>query len=149
MTTPAANQYPPPPLARSQKLVRHMPPLRSHSCCADMAGEVIAVSAQPDATAIRTKRAKPVDTALAIGASCVRNARTAGWGSGTRPKAQSPGAMNGYRKSVGGTNVSLMARGLTHLNRLSTLPALSFVPEARAPPKGCWPTTAPVGLSFT
>jgi 1-pyrroline-5-carboxylate dehydrogenase len=24
----------------------------------------------------------------------------------------------------------------------------TFVPEARAPPKGCWPTTAPVGLSL-
>ena len=27
-------------------------------------------------------------------------------------------------------------------------PALSLVPEARAPPKGCCPTTAPVGLSL-
>ena len=27
-------------------------------------------------------------------------------------------------------------------------PALSFVPLARPPPKGCWPTTAPVGLSL-
>ena len=27
-------------------------------------------------------------------------------------------------------------------------PALSLVPEARAPPNGCWPTTAPVGLSL-
>jgi len=27
-------------------------------------------------------------------------------------------------------------------------PALSFVPEARAPPKGCCPTTAPVDLTF-
>src|SRR5262249_8435092 len=78
-----------------------------------------------------------------------RNARTSGRGSGPRPKAQSPRAMNGYRKSVGGTKGSLMARGLTQRSRFSTLPALSFVPEARAPPKGCWPTTAPVGLSFT
>ena len=28
-------------------------------------------------------------------------------------------------------------------------PALSLVPDARAPPNGCWPTTAPVGLSLT
>ena len=32
--------------------------------------------------------------------------------------------------------------------RLNTEPALSLVPEAREPPKGCWPTTAPVGLSL-
>ena len=43
----------------------------------------------------------------------------------------------------------LIARGLTHRRRFSGLPALSFVPDARAPPNGCWPTTAPVGLSFT
>jgi hypothetical protein len=42
-----------------------------------------------------------------------------------------------------------MARGFAHLKRLSCEPALSFVPEAAAPPNGCWPTTAPVGLSFT
>jgi len=34
-----------------------------------MMGEVIAVSAQPETAVIRTKRTKPVDTALAIGAS--------------------------------------------------------------------------------
>src|SRR5262249_57950012 len=66
---PAGDQSPPPPLARSQKLVRHIPPLRSHSCCADMTGEVVAMSAQPDTTAAKTKRTKPVDTVLAIGAS--------------------------------------------------------------------------------
>ena len=36
----------------------------------------------------------------------------------------------------------------THLIKFKYEPALSFVPEARAPPKGCCPTTAPVGLSF-
>src|SRR5262245_21846886 len=41
-------------------------------------------------------------------------------------------------------STSLPARGWLG----STPPALSFVPEARAPPKGCWPTTAPVGLSY-
>ena len=39
-----------------------------------------------------------------------------------------------------------MVRGLIQRMRLSELPALSFVPEARAPPNGCWPTTAPVRL---
>ena len=34
-------------------------------------------------------------------------------------------------------------------NKFQALPALSFVPEARAPPNGCWPTTAPVGLSLS
>ena len=33
--------------------------------------------------------------------------------------------------------------------RFSFEPALSLVPDARAPPNGCWPTTAPVGLSLT
>jgi hypothetical protein len=40
------------------------------------------------------------------------------------------------------------ARVLTQRSRFSFEPALSFVPEARAPPNGCWPTTAPVGLSL-
>jgi hypothetical protein len=49
---------------------------------------------------------------------------------------------------VGALNVSLMVRVLTHRVRFNFDPALSFVPDARAPPKGCCPTTAPVGLSF-
>jgi hypothetical protein len=57
-------------------------------------------------------------------------------------------AMNGYVKLVGGTNVSLIVRAETHRNRFRKLPALSFVPEPRAPPNGCCPTTAPVGLSL-
>ncbi len=57
--------------------------------------------------------------------------------------------MNGYPYSVGGTKVSLIARGETQRTRLSTEPALSLVPLARAPPNGCCPTTAPVGLSLT
>jgi hypothetical protein len=28
------------------------------------------------------------------------------------------------------------------------VPTLSFVPDAQAAPKGCWPTIAPVGLSL-
>ncbi|SKZ41302.1 Uncharacterised protein [Mycobacteroides abscessus subsp. abscessus] len=32
--------------------------------------------------------------------------------------------------------------------RFAFEPALSLVPDARAPPNGCWPTTAPVGLSL-
>src|SRR2546430_17410068 len=58
-------------------------------------------------------------------------------------------AMNGSLKLRGGTKVSFTARGLTQRIKLSRLPALSFVPLARAPPKGCCPTTAPVGLSLT
>src|SRR5437773_12520182 len=57
--------------------------------------------------------------------------------------------MCGYRYSLGGTNVSLIVRGEAQRIRFHIEPALSFVPEARAPPKGCWPTTAPVGLSLT
>lgn len=55
---------------------------------------------------------------------------------------------NGYRQSVGGVNVSLIDRGDTQRMRLPGAPALSLVPLARLPPKGCWPTTAPVGLSL-
>ena len=46
-------------------------------------------------------------------------------------------------------NVSLIDRGETQRIRFHIDPALSFVPEARAPPNGCCPTTAPVGLSLT
>jgi len=41
-----------------------------------------------------------------------------------------------------------MLRGETQRSRLSQVPALSLVPEAREPPNGCCPTTAPVRLSF-
>jgi hypothetical protein len=58
-------------------------------------------------------------------------------------------SMNGYSNDRAGAKVSLMARGLIQRTRFRMEPALSFVPLARAPPKGCWPTTAPVGLSFT
>ena len=50
--------------------------------------------------------------------------------------------------SVGGVKLSLMVRGEVQRIRFRKLPALSLVPEARAPPKGWWPTTAPVGLSL-
>ena len=55
---------------------------------------------------------------------------------------------NGYLKSVGVRKFSLMVLGETQRSRFQTEPALSFVPEARAPPNGCCPTTAPVGLSL-
>ena len=51
--------------------------------------------------------------------------------------------------AVAGTNVSLIVRAEVQRSRFCGEPALSLVPEARAPPKGCWPTTAPVGLSLT
>jgi hypothetical protein len=54
----------------------------------------------------------------------------------------------GYLKSVGETKFSLMVRGETHRIILIKEPALSLVPEPLAPPNGCWPTTAPVGLSL-
>ena len=41
-----------------------------------------------------------------------------------------------------------MVRTETQRIRLNIEPALSLVPLARDPPKGCWPTTAPVGLSL-
>ena len=46
-------------------------------------------------------------------------------------------ARNGYCQSVGETSVSLIDRGLTQRIRFHFEPALSFVPDARAPPNGC------------
>jgi hypothetical protein len=43
---------------------------------------------------------------------------------------------------------SLIVLGETQRKRFNDEPALSFVPEARPPPNGCCPTTAPVGLSL-
>ena len=54
----------------------------------------------------------------------------------------------GTLTSRGGENVSLIVRALTQRTRFNLEPALSLVPDARAPPNGCWPTTAPVGLSL-
>ena len=65
---------------------------------------------------------------------------------GGRTLPTDQGAGNGS-PSVG-TSVSLIALGLTQRTRFRGLPALSLVPLARPPPKGCWPTTAPVGLSL-
>jgi hypothetical protein len=48
----------------------------------------------------------------------------------------------------GGEKVRLMVRGDVHRSRFHGEPALSLVPERREPPNGCWPTTAPVGLSL-
>ena len=42
----------------------------------------------------------------------------------------------------------MIVRVDTQRIRLAWDPALSLVPEARPPPKGCCPTTAPVGLSL-
>lgn len=56
--------------------------------------------------------------------------------------------MWGWEWSVGGTKVSLIERVLVQRIRFCAAPALSLVPDARPPPNGCWPTTAPVGLSL-
>ena len=44
-----------------------------------------------------------------------------------------------------GTSIALMVRGLSHRITLSQNPALSFVPECRAPPNGRRATIPPVG----
>ena len=49
---------------------------------------------------------------------------------------------------MGGTKFSLIVRGETQRYKFKIDPALSLVPEALAPPNGCCPTTAPVGLSL-
>ncbi len=48
----------------------------------------------------------------------------------------------------GNTKVSLIVLALSQRYRFNADPALSLVPLALAPPKGCCPTTAPVGLSL-
>lgn len=63
-----------------------------------------------------------------------------------RELANSVAAFDAPAQTSGGEKFSLIDLMDTHRIRLSSLPALSFVPEARAPPKGCWPTTAPVDL---
>ena len=45
-------------------------------------------------------------------------------------------------------DLTLTDRGLRKRIEFQTVPILSLVPDARAPPNGCWPTTAPVGLSL-
>ena len=52
-----------------------------------------------------------------------------------RRQSRLPGTGSG--SPSGGTNVSLIVRGLTQRIRFHIEPALSFVPDARAPPNGC------------
>lgn len=54
----------------------------------------------------------------------------------------------GYVTFSVGMNSSLMALILTNRESSVALPALSFVPLALDPPKGCCPTTAPVHLQL-
>ena len=56
--------------------------------------------------------------------------------------------LEGYWNSSRPTKFSLMLLALIKRQKMLTLPALSFVPLALAPPKGCWPTTAPVHFSL-
>src|SRR5690606_15263044 len=65
-----------------------------------------------------------------------------------RPQANRGQPIEGYRQERGAAKVSLMVRGESQRIMFHMLPALSLVPLARLPPKGCWPTTAPVGLSL-
>src|SRR5215213_9082226 len=86
----------------------------------------------------------------AVPAACAHRSRYAhdGGNAVRSPRRSYFSAMKGYVKSRGGANVSLIVRALTQRTRFSFEPALSFVPDPRAPPNGCWPTTAPVGLSL-
>lgn len=54
----------------------------------------------------------------------------------------------GYSTSSLPTKSSFTALMLTKRLSKFALPALSLVPLARAPPNGCWPTTAPVHLQL-
>src|SRR6202050_4445839 len=64
------------------------------------------------------------------------------------PMSRNCQPMWGERESGGGSERSLIVRVFTQRIRLKIEPALSLVPLALAPPNGCWPTTAPVGLSL-
>lgn len=73
----------------------------------------------------------------------------------TRPTehcTQSPAppqiSLLGYSTLVVATNSSFMVLMFTNLPMIAELPALSFVPDALAPPNGCCPTTAPVLLQL-
>ena len=84
-----------------------------------------------------------------VGSSSMTSVRTGV--ATTRSIDQTPfhsAAMKGYRKSRGGERFSFTLRALTQRSRFIFDPALSFVPDALPPPNGCWPTTAPVGLSL-
>ena len=56
---------------------------------------------------------------------------------GIRGCQESSQPKKGYFQSCGGDWVSLIVRGETQRSKFRALPALSFVPLARAPPKGC------------
>lgn len=64
----------------------------------------------------------------------------------THPHPQT--SLLGYSTLVVGPNSSFMLLMLTNRPMMAALPALSLVPDALAPPNGCWPTTAPVLLQL-
>jgi hypothetical protein len=53
-------------------------------------------------------------------------------------------SFEGYSTLVVGSVSSFIDLMLTNRDKMAADPALSLVPEARAPPNGCCPTTAPV-----
>jgi len=57
-------------------------------------------------------------------------------------------SFDGYSTEVSFKKLSLIALMLTNLDSKFAEPALSFVPDALAPPNGCCATTAPVLLQL-
>jgi hypothetical protein len=53
-------------------------------------------------------------------------------------------SFEGYSTLTVGRVSSFIDLMLTKRDKMAAEPALSLVPDARAPPKGCCPTTAPV-----
>ena len=56
--------------------------------------------------------------------------------------------MNEYVHFCGISIALFTERGEIQRSKLRGPPALSLVPDALAPPNGCWATAAPVGLSL-
>jgi hypothetical protein len=70
--------------------------------------------------------------------------RYAGYRSKESRACSAYNSFEGYSTLVVGSVSSFIDLMLTNRDKMAADPALSLVPEARAPPNGCCPTTAPV-----
>ena len=90
----------------------------------------------PDASVVKTSQVRKRRDCIGL-AALERGISKVGSPLQFRAPTSYSAPKNGYFQSSGEANVSLIVLALTHRIRFIFEPALSLVPDARAPPNGC------------